>query len=257
MSTLGELTEQIREDFLDDVTGPEKRRLWSKRNIANAINQSQREIARRCLLIQDSTTNEICFLNLAVNQVTGLYPQSIPLSPKILRIRFVLFPNHRPNPYPFDKQRGNYPLIRTSTDFMNNHQEYDQVFRTPFGRSGWIGRKGMVERYLTDFQLGSLTFDREPLWGGTIQIGVNRLPLSDLKASEPDTELEIREYDLALIHGALKYLYSKGYKREETETHDPIKESRWRNEFEADIKQITQDQAALQPRLIQCIPEQW
>jgi hypothetical protein len=249
MSTLGELTEQIREDFLDDVRGPEKKRLWSKRNIAAALAQSQREIARRCLLIQDSTTNALCFLPLATDPITGHYPQTIMLSPKVLRIRFVLFPNHVYSPVPAGAQLGHYPLVRTNTDFLNAHHRG--------GGHSWIGHKGRVERYMTDFQLGGLTFDHQPDHGGTVQIGVIRLPLADLRSDKPDDELEIREYDLELIHGALKYLYSKGYKREDTETHDPIKESRWRNEFEADIKQITQDQAAMQPRLTQCHPEAW
>ena len=246
MPTLGELTEQIREDFLDDVTGPEKKRLWSKRNIAAAFTQAQREIARRCLLIQDSTTNSVCFLNLTQDPVTGHYPQTTPLSPKVLRVRFVLFPERIDSPA---RRSGRYELMRTNADFLNDHDD------RRFENRSWIGRRGRPERYMTDFQLGALTFDKEPEWGGTVQIGVIRLPLIDPK--QPTDEFEIREYDLALIHGALKYLYSKGYKREDTETHDPIKESRWRNEFEADIKQIIQDQAALQPRLIQCRPEEW
>ena len=256
MSTLGELTEQIREDFLDDVTGPDKKRLWSKRNIAAAFNQAQREIARRCLLIQDSTGNEVCFLNLAQDSVTGRYSQTIPLSPKVLRVRLVLFPEHSLPPFPAVQRLGRYELRRTNADRLNDwHDNGGSGFLSQFENRSWIGKRGRPERYMTDFQLGALTFDKEPEWGGTVQIGVIRLPLIDPK--QPTDEFEIREYDLALIHGALKYLYSKGYKREDTETHDPIKESRWRNEFEADIKQIIQDQAALQPRLIQCRPEEW
>ena len=125
-----------------------------------------------------------------------------------------------------------------------------------FGR-GWIGRKGRVERYLTDFQYKSLTFDRVPEYGGTIQIGVIRLPLDDISAKTPDNEPEIKEYDLYLIHGALKYLYGKGSMTEDTETYDPIKESRWRNEFEKDISQIKYDLAAMQPKEIICRPEGW
>jgi hypothetical protein len=122
---------------------------------------------------------------------------------------------------------------------------------------GWIGRCGQVERYLTDFQYRSLTFDRVPTYSGTIQIGVIRLPLNDLTAKQPDNEPEIREYDLYLIHGALKYLYGKGFMTEDTETYDPIKESRWRNEFEKDINQIKYDLAAMQPKEIVCRPEGW
>src|SRR5208337_3842575 len=95
MSTVKELIETIREDFLVDKAGSDginKNSLWSDGNIARALNQSEREIARRCMLIQDSTTNSICFINILPDPTTGLFPQSVQLSSKVIRVRFVLFP---------------------------------------------------------------------------------------------------------------------------------------------------------------------
>ena len=252
MSTIKELIDQIQEDFLDDTKGSDRHRLWSPRNIAHALTQSQREIARRTLMLQDSTTNEVCFLNLVQDPVTGLYPQTIPLSSKVLRVRFCLFPRLAETLSSPPDFIGRYELRRTTTEFMNN--EHRDGYNG-HGRDSWIGRHGHVERFMTDFQRQSLTFDRVPRYAGTVQIGVYRLPLQDLSHLRPDDEPEINEYDLALIHGALKYLYSKGVKREDSETHDPIKESRWRNEFEADIKTIFQDLAAMQPKETVCHPE--
>jgi hypothetical protein len=249
MSTVKELTEEIREDFLDDTE--RQNPLWSDRTIARALNQSQREIAERCLLLTDSTTNEICFLNLAIDPATGKLPQTIPLNSKVLRVEFVLFP-HFDNQVFNERHLHNYQLTRTSTAKMNDHSRSEWGFER-----GWIGRIGRVERFMTDFQYKSLTFDHVPLWGGTVQIGVIRLPLVNLTAKEPENEPEIKEYNLALIHGALKYAYSKGFKREDSETHDPIKESRWKNQFEEDIRQIQRDKAVMSPDDITCRPEGW
>ncbi|MGA2160266.1 MAG: hypothetical protein ABSG90_13770 [Dehalococcoidia bacterium] len=252
MSTTKELIEQIREDFLvDEVESGDNKRnaLWKDSNIVRALNQSEREIARRCMLLQDSTTNSICFLNIVPDPITGLFPQTIQLSSKVIRVRFVLFPrcSQTQTTYP-----QNYDLVRTTTESL----ESESVNLWGFGR-GWIGRRGRVERYLTDFQYRSLTFDRVPEYAGTVQIGVIRLPLNNLSAKMPDNEPEIKEYDLFLIHGALKYLYCKGFMTEDTETYDPIKEARWRNEFEKDINQISEDLKAMQPKEIICRPEGW
>ena len=230
------LIERIRYEFLaDDAAIDPADNWWSDTNICNALNESQREIARRCLLIQDSVTPGICFLPFTAGQ------QTLPLSSKILRIRFVLFP-HLSSIVGHARE-----LLRTSTEYLNErHQGHT-----------WIGRRGRVELFVTDFQAQSLTFGRAPEYGGTVQIGVIRLPLTDMTILDPQSAPEIQERDLALIHGALKCLYSKGYAIEDQESYNPIKEARWRKEFEADIQLITQDLAAMQPKLTVCRPGEW
>ena len=161
MSTIRYLIAQIREDFLDDTE--KDKPLWADSTIGRALAQSEREIAKRCLLLQDSITSAICYLPLVADPVIGGYSQTIPLSSKILRVQFVLFPN--------SSAPHKYSLGRTTTAKMNKYS------RETWGHDrGWIGRSGRVERYMTDFQYKSLTFDHVPHYGGTVQIGVIRLP---------------------------------------------------------------------------------
>lgn len=252
MTLLTDLIGRVRSEFLADDAGiVPTDNWWSDANIANALSEAQREIARRCLLIQDSTTQAVCFLPLVADPITLLFPQTLPLSSKILRIRFVLFPNFT--------QTGLYLLGRTTTEYLNSeHHHHRGGFSYDYDTEScetWIGRTGHVHRYMTDFQSQSLTFDRVPEYEGTVQVGVIRLPLVDMNLLDPDSAPEIQERDLALIHGALKGLYSKGYAIEDQESFNPIKESRWRKEFEADIAMITQDLAAMQPKETVCRPE--
>lgn len=236
---LVDLISQTRIDFLDDTEGPPEAGNWSNLTITNALNQAQREIARRCLLISDYTS-EICSLTLAADVVTGLYPQSLSLSSKILRVRYVLFPIAASA----SKTRE---LYRRSTERLN----------ALHGRWQWIGKTGRVESFVTDLQRNTLTFDHQPLYGGTVSIGVYRLPLVDMDLTDDASAPEIQEYDIEIIHGALKYLYSKGERREDKDTYDPIKEAKWRKLFEEDIIRINQDQAAMCPKETVVEPADW
>ena len=139
---LVDLISQTRIDFLDDTEGPPEAGNWSNLTITNALNQAQREIARRCLLISDYTS-EICSLTLAADVVTGLYPQGLVLSSKILRVRYVLFPI-------VASASKTRELSRGSTEQLN----------ALHGRWQWIGKTGRVESFVTDMQRGMLTFDR-------------------------------------------------------------------------------------------------
>ncbi len=260
MTLLTDLIARVRNEFLaDDVgvlTGTPR---WSDTNITNALNEAQRELVRRCQLIKDGMTPSVCFLPL-VADIDGNFPQSLALSSKVIRVRYVLFPRFdttvNSTAFPFRE------LSRTSTEYLNNGQDdghrhgfFGEGFDGSSGGWEWIGRTGHVQQYVTDFQTQSITFDRQPLYGGTVRIGVYRLPLADMTILDPASAPEVKEQDIVLIHGALKYLYSKGYAMEDRETFDPIKEARWRKEFEDDISRVARDIAMMEPKRTICRPE--
>jgi hypothetical protein len=250
MTSLAELICRIRDEFLDDIKGSDDdigSFRWSSRNITNAINESVREVAKRCLIIDDYMTQSICQLALTADS-NGNYPQSLQLSSKILRIRFVLFPRE-------NSTTQFHELTRTSTDRMNSGHRGESGggwHNDSFEPWAWLGHKGHVKRFMTDMQSGYITFDRQPLYGGTVKLGVYRLPLKDIEYKDMNaaeqTYPEIQEQDIVLIHGALKHLYSKEYSRKDSETFDAVEMDRWYKEFEKDIDKITQEKAIMQPR---------
>jgi hypothetical protein len=251
MTSLYDLIIRLRHEFLADTVGeddPTTTYRWGSSNIANALNEAQKEIARKTLMIQDSTTSSVCSLLLTADPITGLYPQTLALNSKVLRVRFVLFPH--------SDLIGSRSLYRSTTESMNQHS------RGCWGHEwAWIGKVGCIKHYITDFQYRSITFDRVPNHGGTVQIGTYRLPLVDMVYTDEDAAKliypEIQEQDIALIHGALKHLYSKEYERKDSETYDPIEMTRWKKEFDEDIDQITRDLAAFAPKETIVQPENW
>ena len=130
MTTLADLITRIRNEFLNDwqgSDGPPLTYRWSSTNIANALNDAQREIARRTLYIADASSS-VCSFVLAAD-INGNYPQSVVYSPKILRIRYVLFSSYEPTSRPHE-------ITRTTSDVLNQTEDH---------RWSWIGRKGHVE----------------------------------------------------------------------------------------------------------------
>ena len=259
MTSLAQLICRIRDEFLDDIKGSDDdigSFRWSSRNITNALNESGTEIAKRCLILDDFMTQSICQLSLAAD-VNGDYPQSLQISSKILRVRFVLFPREGATTH-FRE------LTRTSINKLNsghNGERGGGWNGDCFEPWAWLGKKGHVHRFLTDLTRGYLTFDRQPLYGGTVKLGVYRLPLKDMAYKDMDTAEqmypEIQEHDIMLIHGALKHLYSKEYARKDSETYDPIEIDRWTKEFEKDIDNIIQEKAAMEPNDTIVQPENW
>lgn len=257
MTSLAQLIWRVRDEFLDDIKGSDDdigSFRWSSRNITNALNESLIEIAKRCLILDDFMTQSICQLALTAD-ANGDYPQSLQLSSKILRVRFVLFP--RENSTTLYRE-----LTRTSTDKLNSgHTGEHGGYHGCFEPWAWLGHKGHIRQFLTDLTSGYLTFDRQPLYGGTVKLGVYRLPLKDMIYKDMETSEqmypEIQEHDVMLIHGALKHLYSKEYSRKDSETFDAVEMDRWKKEFDSDIENIIQEKAAMQPRVTIVRPERF
>jgi hypothetical protein len=226
MTSLYGLIRRIRSEFTRDDEGDETSYLWRSSNIANALNAAEKEIARRTLMISDSSS-AICSLPLTA--VNGEFPQSLPISSKVVRVRYVLFPHAA--------GQGYRELKRSSTDRLNQQSQWQ-----------WIGRRGQVGEFVTDFERLKLTFGHQPISGGTVKIGVYRLPLNDMVYNSADDAKnvypEIQEHDETLIHGALKHLYLKedegAYDVQRSNTHSAL--------FEVDLKILTQEIAAMEPQ---------
>jgi hypothetical protein len=244
MSTVQEIITRIKTEFLDDNRGgTDAQAQWRTADLVAALNSSEREIAHRLLLIQDSITPSVCRINIA--KVSGVYPQSYAHSPKIVRIERLMYPNVAlPLPRKTLEQFDNEAGIRDNSDYPIRYIGTNVT---------WQGQKGTPFAYTLDFSRGYVTFNRVPTVTGVVTMTVKRLPLVNMTADNLETSPEIQEYDDVLIHGALKYAYLK----DDSETFDPVRSGVWSKQFEADIKQIELDQAALNPRSYIMRPERF
>jgi hypothetical protein len=227
--TIQGLVTRIRTEFLDDAEGSvEANFLWKTAHIVSSLNQAERELCRRLYLLHDSTTVEICQISIVA--VDGVFPRSYAMDDRILRIERLKFPGVTP------------PLIRKTTDWLDQHD------------SGWDEAKGTPSHYVVDADEHSITFNRQPETGGTVTMTVKRLPkLSIIEKNRSTDSPELKQLDDELIHGALKYLFSKP----DLEGYDPSLSAKWGNQFETDIKQIEQNRAALNPQENICRAERF
>lgn len=219
---------RMRAEFLSDDTGTsELDYLFKTPAIVAALVQAERELARRLYLISDSTTAEICHLSVAA--VLGVFPRTYALDDRILRIERLKFPG------------VTQPLIRTTTTKLDEQDP------------GWDELKGTPTHFVADMESFSVTFNRQPLAGGTAVLHVKRLPLVRLTTKTPNSSFEIKQLDDELIHGALKYLYL----RPDIEGYDAALARKWEVKFEEDIDTITQNKAAMNPQEYICRPERF
>jgi hypothetical protein len=231
------LVARMREEFLDDLVGASVGDCkWSDANLVAALNSAERELCKRLFLLHDAASPAICQINIA--QVTGVYPREFAISDKILRIERLKYPGvHQPlEQTTFEKLDGIDP----------GWDEIDGTLGVPSAR-------GVPSLYVVDFNTGLLTFNRQPIADGVVRLQVKRLPLADLSATDMTTSPEIKQLDDELIHGALKFAYLK----DDSRTFDPTRAKVWGDTFESDIRQITQNRAAFNPREYTTVPERF
>lgn len=219
------LVTRIREEFLDDMVGPTY--LWSERYITAALTLAERELSRRLFLLHDSTTDAIC--NISVALVGGVYPRTYVIDDRIIKIERLKFPG------------VTSPLVQTTTELLD---QYD---------SGWDEAIGVPVRFVVDADACTITFDRQPVTGGTVKMGVKRLPLVPIRDKSTSESPELKQLDDELIHGALKYLYIKP----DSELYDAGLSAKWDKQFERDISRIVQDKAAMNPQAWACRSERF
>ncbi len=223
------LVKRFRTEFLDDDTATQETHyLWKTPHIIAALAKAERDLCRRLFLLSDSTTPEICQITIAAG-TDGVFPRSYPMDERIVRIERLKFPG------------VTTPIRQTTSAWLDQSDP------------GWDEMEGTPTRYVIDTDCYTITFNRQPISGGIAQMMVKRLPLTPINEKAQNDVPEIRQLDDELIHGGLKYLYLQP----NTEGYDSTLSDRWGKEFEADIKRITQDRAAMNPQCTVCRPERF
>jgi hypothetical protein len=223
------LVARIRTEFLSDDVGDESSYLWKTPAIVSALGLAERDLARKLYLLADSITPEVC--RFSVVAALGVFPRAYAIDDRILRIERMKFPG------------VTTPLIRKTTEWLDQNDP------------GWDEAIGTPSHFVADTDNFTVTFNRQPVTGGTVQMNVKRLPLVRLTSSSADLakSLEVKQLDDELIHGALKYLYL----RPDIEGYDAALSKKWENQFETDISVIIQNQAAMNPKEYVCKPERF
>lgn len=222
------LVTRIRGEFLDDDRGNrESQFIWKTPQIVNALSLAERDLCKRCHLLNDSTTADICRITIAATD--GVYPRTVAHDARVLRIQRLKFPG------------VTTPLTQKNITWLDANDP------------GWDEKSGTPTHFAVDGDSCAITFNRQPLAGGVVLMTVKRLPLVPINEKDATQSPEVKNLDDELIHGALKYLFSKP----DLEGYDPNLADKWDRQFERDIKQITQDQAALNPQELVCKPERF
>lgn len=214
-----ELVDRLRTEFLDDAVGAiEDDYRWKTAEILAGLSWAQDQLARRLLLIEDSTTVAVCQATISVLG-DGTYPRTFNLHNKVLRVEMLLFPGIT------------RPLVQASVGFLD---QFDP---------GWHEKTGNPTHFTVNPQSRAITFNRQPTSGGTALLTVKRLPLVAFTMAGIDSEATEIDYDTELMHGALVKLYGKDDKR----TFNPTRSRKWSQQFDQDIREIMRDRAALSP----------
>lgn len=229
MMNIEGLVKRIRTEFLDDTVGPsENLYLWKTPQIVAALSRAERELCKRIFLLHDSTTPAVCQLEL-VAAVDGTFPRTLAFDDRILRIERLKFPG------------VTQPLAQKTLAWLD---QYDP---------GWDEKNGTPSHYVVDADDFSITFNRQPVSGGTVAMAVKRYPLIPIIEKTEKLSPEVKQLDDEIIHGALKYLFLKP----DLEGYDAALSTKWAAQFESDIEDIIQTRAAINPQQYICRPERF
>ncbi|MCU0689768.1 MAG: hypothetical protein MUF54_00065 [Polyangiaceae bacterium] len=183
--TLTELIAAFR-DLADDTAEPY---LWSDSVLTRFANEAQEEACRRGRLIVDSTTEEVCQLD--VTGGTAVYP----VDPRVLFIRRVKLDSM------------DMPIRKTSVD--------DLDLMSP----GWEGELPGVPFVWAPYEVGKILLFPPPEVDDTMRLTVVRLPLDDMVGGLTPVDPEIpARYHMKLVDWMLFRALSM---RDKEERHDP------------------------------------
>jgi len=193
---LGEKLDELRNNLLrdrSDLVAGDSDSFWSDDSLLRYIKDGERRFARQTLLIHDSTTPEICQIQLR----TGV--QTYPLHPTVLSVLSARFDTNT-----WDLQRsGHGPLLNITPPELLTFDPTANFNVTP----------GPPIAYYTDETLvynrqGGVTYSTYPLPdaasnGKIIYMRVIRLPNCDYTIDALNDETEIPEdYELDPLHWA-------------------------------------------------------
>ena len=193
--TPGEIIEEMREDYLDDIVEPY---MYADKTLLRYINAAQREVCLRMDVLYDESTKDVCVVKLK----PGVNEYSIPqLITRLEEISFNGQPIHK---YSHRDASSKFPNWASLTGFeVSNSRGY-------FIR----GRKLFV-------------FPSPDTTGQTLDLKVYRLPIDQI--NDPDAEFELPEEH----HGDLKeWALGLAFSKLDADRYDPNKAQMHKAEFE-------------------------
>lgn len=178
---LGEILTQARLE-LDDT---EQDYLWSDPELISYINEAQEQACRRSRLIIDSSTPEICVINLTANEAV------YDLHEKVLAIKDVVGAN-------------GHALTGAPVNWMNENI------------ASWRSNTSdEVSAIVTDYETDKIRVYPIPTKNSTLGLRVVRMPLVKLVAPNDVPEIKSR-YHMALIH----WVKHRAYLKKDADTLD-------------------------------------
>lgn len=174
---------ELRTAFRDDVDDEVAPYLWSNDDFERYLNEAERQAAMRAHLLKDSTTGELCKINVLAN--TSLYE----LDTRVYSVERAKLSSE------------DVPLSQIG------YQELDEK------TAGWEDLTGTPTHFLTDWQEGYLRLYKTPDAVNTLWMTVIRLPMQDMTDDYDEPEINFR-YHEDLLHW-VKY---RAYLKKDPET---------------------------------------
>jgi len=185
------------------ISGTDEDSLWSDAEWTRYANLTEQDAARRCLCLQDNTTDEdanslpICEIAITADPSTSEYQ----ISPLVLTIRHAQLASL------------NYPLVKDKMFGLANENLANIPSGTPSMWS-WAIRKDYI------------VLNRLATASDTLKLVVTRLPLVDMSATGDEPEIP-EQYHYYLVYGML----ARAYLKKDSETYDPNASARMEAEF--------------------------
>jgi hypothetical protein len=183
--TLSDLITLFRNE-VDDSTAPH---LWSDEEAIDFANDAEAEACRRARLFVDSSTAEICVVEVLATD-SGL----VTLDPRILFVRRA-------------RIEGSRPLARMNMQDMESDNPY------------WQNAPAASPRmFITDYQTGKLLLWPIPDQDDVLLLTVVRMPLAEMHDTEDSPEIAPR------FHRSLRYwMMFRAYSKQDSQANDPKK----------------------------------
>lgn len=151
--------------------------LCSDDRFTQFANQAEREACRRARLLVDSTSAEVCQIDISTGEA------SYPLDRRVLFVRKASVDSN-----PLFLKR----ISRKELDGLG---------------SGWLTETGEVMAFVPDMDTQALRLYRIPEASDTMRLTVVRLPLDDMAATDDEPEIHER-YHLALVEWMVYRYYA-------------------------------------------------
>lgn len=205
--TFAQLLIAAREELSDTAGTVDSSFSLTRSRALRYFNEAQSEACRRSRLLIDADTAEICTINLLADQAV------YPLDSRVVKI--------------------------LGADLVGRSTPLFKTFRSDMPL-GWKEHTGSVQAWVNDYATGKVRFYRIPDEAGTVNLTVQRTPLTSLVADSDSPEIAERYH-----YGLISYVVAKMRGDDDTETYDPRKAALAMAEFEKEfgVKRSAQSEA--------------